>query len=151
MTPYFLGVPPRAREANWVIDLNLWVVIYRREASGSSVGGGVGNDLGVAGNCWLAWVSKSLKVNRFLVPAQRRTFHQAVCVLRWATLRKVTFYIWQGRGHVSRAAWEKPQEGRASAEDTAVPTPAQEESKSGGVFRAPHTPPSPSRVVLSGV
>lgn len=50
MTPYFLGVPPGAREANWVIDLNLWVVIYRRKASGSCVGGGVGNDLGVAGN-----------------------------------------------------------------------------------------------------
>lgn len=44
----------------------------------------------------------------------------------------------------SRAAWAKPQEGRAVAQDTAVPSPAQEESKPEVTASGPQAPTLPS-------
>lgn len=51
----------------------------------------------------------------------------------------------------SREAWAKPQEGWALAQDTAVPSPAQEESKPQVTSSGPQAPTLPSSgVVPSG-
>lgn len=83
------------------------------------------------------------EVNRFLVSAQRRTFHWAVYALHWATSHKVTLYVWQGGGRLlQRSLGKAPGRlGFGSGHSCSIPSPGREQT-TGDFFRAPSTHPA---------
>lgn len=82
------------------------------------------------------------EVNRFLVSAQRRTFHWAVCALHWAASHKVTLYVWQGGGQLLQSSLGKApgRPGFGSGHSCSIPSPGREQT-GGDYFRAPRTHP----------
>lgn len=83
------------------------------------------------------------EVNRFLVSAQRRTFHWAVCALHQATSHKVTFYAWQGGGQFLQSGLGKAPRspGCGSGHSCSILSPGREQTR-GDCFRAPSTHPA---------